>query len=104
MSYDYYLSEDRPREQIIADLRELTRLNSERPYFLLLHVRQRSTVEQVKGILDALGPGFEVVPLDVFLTMAASAPTFDAPRHLPPGHEAPAGRRPTSSGLPDSSK
>ena len=104
MSYDYYLSEDRPREQIIADLRELARLNSERPYFLLLHVRQRSTVEQVKGILDALGPGFEVVPLDVFLTMAASAPTFDAPRHLPPGHEVPAGRRPTSSGLPDSSK
>lgn len=97
MSYDYYLGENRPREEAIADLRELARLNTERPYFLLLHVRQWSTIEYVKGILDALGPEFEVVPLDVFLKMAASEPTFDAPRHLPPGHQAPASRRPNAS-------
>jgi len=101
MSYDYYLGEDRPRKEIIADLRELARLNTDRPYFLLLHVRQRSTVAQVKGILDALGPGFEVVPLDVFLKLAASKPTFESPHYLRPGHEAPADRRPTSTGFPD---
>jgi len=103
MSYDYYLGEDRPREEAIADLRELARLNSERPYFLLLHVRQWSTIEYVKGILDALGPEFEVVPLDVFLKMAGSEPTFDHPNYLPPEHKAPPARRPTSTGLPSSS-
>jgi hypothetical protein len=30
----------------------------------------------VKGILEKLGPDFEVVPLDVFLTMAGQEPTF----------------------------
>ena len=97
ISYDYYLGEDRPREEAIADLRELARLNTERPYFLLLHVRQWSTIEYVKGILDALGPEFEVVPLDVFLKMAASEPTFEYPTYLPPGHQAPAARRPNAS-------
>lgn len=97
ISYDYYLGEDRPREEAIADLRELARLNPERPYFLLLHVRQWSTIEYVKGILDALGPEFEVVPLDTFLKMAAEEPTFDYPNYLPPGHQAPAERRPNAS-------
>ncbi len=101
LSYDYYLGEDRPRAEAIADLRELARINEQRPYFLLMHVRQRSTIERVKGILDALGPEFEVVALDVFLKLAASAPTFDHPHHLPPGHRAPPARRPTSTGLPD---
>lgn len=96
ISYDYYLGEDRPREEAIADLRELARLNTERPYFLLLHVRQWSTIEYVKGILDALGPEFEVVPLDTFLKMAAEEPTFDYPNYLPPGHQAPADRRPNA--------
>jgi hypothetical protein len=99
MSYDYYLGEDRPRQEVIADLRELARLNKERPYFLLLHVRQRSTVQQVKKTLDALGPEFETVPLDVFLKMAASEPTFDDPHYLPPEYEAPESLRPTSTGL-----
>jgi hypothetical protein len=101
ISYDYYLGEDRPREEAIADLRELARINTQRPYFLLLHVRQWSTIEYVKGILDALGPEFEVVPLDVFIKMAASEPTFDYPRYLPPGHQTTSPRRPTSTGLPD---
>lgn len=99
MSYDYYLGEDRPRQEVIADLRELARLNKERPYFLLLHVRQRSTVQQVKKTLGALGPEFETVPLDVFLKMAASEPTFDDPHYLPPEYEAPESLRPTSTGL-----
>ena len=76
MSYDYYLSPVRPEADIIADLRELARVNARRPYFLLLHVRESSDVKRVKGVLDKLGPEFAVVPLDVFLTMAGKEPTF----------------------------
>lgn len=76
MSYDYYLSPYRPEADAVADLQELATVNSARPYFLLVHVREYSDVKRVKGILDKLGPEFEVVPLDVFLTMAASKPTF----------------------------
>jgi hypothetical protein len=77
MSYDYYLSPTRPEADAVADLQELARINQKRPYFLLMHVRESSDVKRVKGILDKLGPGFEVVPLDVFLTMAGKNPTFE---------------------------
>lgn len=83
MSFDYYLGERRPTAEAVADLQELARMNPDRPYFLLLHIRQWSTIEHVKGILDQLGPGFEVVPLDVFLTLAASQPDFQ-PRYAAP--------------------
>jgi len=76
MSYDYYLSPSRPEADAVADLEELARLNSKRPYFLLLHVRESSDIKRVKGVLDKLGPEFEVVPLDVFLKMAGKDPTF----------------------------
>jgi hypothetical protein len=77
MSYDYYLSPTRPEAEAVADLQELGRINAKRPYFLLMHVRESSDVKRVKGILDKLGPGFEVVPLDLFLTMAGKNPTFE---------------------------
>ncbi len=77
LSYDYYLSERRPVDEAVADLEELARLNSERPYFLAMHVRQWRSIEHVKTILDRLGPEFEVVPLDVFLKLAAANPTFE---------------------------
>ena len=76
MSYDYYLSPTRPEADAASDLEELAVINSQRPYFLLLHVRESSDIKRVKGILDRLGPEFEVVPLDVFLTMAGKEPTF----------------------------
>jgi hypothetical protein len=76
VSYDYYLGEKRDEKEAVADLQELANLNAKRPYFLLMHVRQWSDIKRVKRILDQLGPGFEVVPLDVFLTMAGTAPTF----------------------------
>jgi hypothetical protein len=76
VSYDYYLSPYRPEADAVADLEELAALNTQRPYFLLVHVREYSDVKRVKGILDKLGPEVEVVPLDVFLTMAGSTPTF----------------------------
>jgi hypothetical protein len=77
VSYDYYLSPHRPEADAVADLQELATLNTRRPYFLLVHVREYSDVKRVKGILDKLGPEFEVVPLDVFLTMAGTQPTFE---------------------------
>jgi hypothetical protein len=76
VSYDYYLSPYRPEADAVADLQELALLNPKRPYFLLVHVREYSDVKRVKGILDKLGPDYEVVPLDVFLTMAGQEPTF----------------------------
>jgi len=76
MSYDYYLSPERPEADAVADLQELARINPHRPYFELLHIRESSDVKRVKGILDKLGPEFEVVPLDVFLAMAGKDPTF----------------------------
>lgn len=77
VSYDYYLSPSRPEADAVADLQELARVNSKRPYFLLLHVRESSNVKHVKGILDKLGPEFEVVPLDLFLKMAGERPTYE---------------------------
>ncbi len=76
VSYDYYLSPTRPEADAVGDLEELARVNPRRPYFLLMHIRESSDVRRVKGILDKLGPEFQVVPLDVFLTMAGSDPTF----------------------------
>jgi hypothetical protein len=76
MSYDYYLSPERPEADAAADLQELARVNPRRPYFLLVHIRESSDIKRVKGILEKLGPDFEVVPLDVFLTMAGKEPTF----------------------------
>lgn len=76
ISYDYYLAPECPAEDAAADLEELAALNKNRPYFLLMHVRQYSNIKRVKSILDRLGPEFEVVPLDVFLKMAGEQPTF----------------------------
>jgi len=76
ISFDYYLSPERSEENAVADLRELMALNRERPYFLLLHVRQWSNIDRVKGILDRLGSDVEVVPLDLFTKMANHSPTF----------------------------
>jgi len=76
ISYDYYLSPSRSEEEAAADLKELAEINSIRPYFLLIHVREWSDITRVKSILDRLGQGFEVVPLDVFVKMAGNDFTF----------------------------
>jgi hypothetical protein len=77
ISYDYYLSPTRPEADAAADLEELATLNTQRPYFLLMHIRENSDVKRVKEILDRLDSRFEVLPLDVFLTMAGTQPTFE---------------------------
>jgi len=76
LSYDYYLSPDRPEEDAVADLQELARINSDRPYFLLMHVRQWSNITRVQSILNRLGPDFEIVPLDLFFEMARQKQTY----------------------------
>ncbi|MGB6121691.1 MAG: hypothetical protein WBG80_07285, partial [Bacteroidota bacterium] len=81
LSYDYYLSAGRPDADVAGDLRELATMNEVRPYYLVMHVRENSDIQRVKGILDGLGPEFEIVPLDVLLRMAAHAPTITT-RHL----------------------
>jgi hypothetical protein len=86
VSYDYYLSPTRPEAEAVADLEELARVNAKRPYFLLVHVRESSDIKRVKGILDRLGTEFEVVPLDLFLSMAGAEPTFQE-RMLPRGEK-----------------
>jgi len=77
VSYDYYMSEGRSEREVVADLVELAAINDRRPYFLLMHVRQWSDITRVKAVLDQLGSEFEVVPLDVFLKMAGTDPTFE---------------------------
>jgi hypothetical protein len=76
ISYDYYLDVARPNEEAAADLDELIQLNPVRPYFLLMHIRETNTVEKVAQILDNLSEKVEVVPLDVFLKLAASNKTY----------------------------
>jgi hypothetical protein len=76
LSYDYYLSAEKPEEEAAADLRELAYVNSQRPYFLVAHVRESSDVARVKSICDKLGKDFEIVPLDILIKMAGENPTF----------------------------
>ncbi|HMK37751.1 MAG TPA: GxGYxYP domain-containing protein [Bacteroidota bacterium] len=84
ISYDYYLGEKRDEAEAAADLEELANLNPARPYFLLLHVREWSDIKRVRRILDRLGEGFEVVPLDLFLTLAGKNPTYRERFSVPP--------------------
>ena len=77
VSYDYYLDPSPTEEEAANDLKELASINSGRPYFLLMHIRQTSDVVRVKNILGKLGPEFEVIPLDIFLKMAGQNPTFE---------------------------
>lgn len=76
LSYDYYLDVQRPVEEAAADLEELIQLNPQRPYFLLMHVRESNTVEKVSEVFSRLSEEVEVVPLDVFLKLAAAAKTY----------------------------
>ncbi|RLF25724.1 MAG: hypothetical protein DRN14_07845, partial [Thermoplasmata archaeon] len=77
ISYDYYLSPGPSEADAANDLMELAKINSGRPYFMLIHVRESSGMVRVKGILDRLGPEFEVIPLDIFMVMAGQNQTFE---------------------------
>ncbi|MCF7687381.1 MAG: hypothetical protein K9M98_03870 [Cephaloticoccus sp.] len=76
ISYDYYIDPRRPREEVTADLNELMSLNAKRPYFLLVHVRETNDVNSLVEVIKNLAGPVEVVPVDTFMKLAASKPTF----------------------------
>ena len=76
ISYDYYIDPKRPREEVTADLNELIALNSNLPYFLLVHVRESNDVNSLVTVVENLEGPVEVVPIDVFLKLAASKKTY----------------------------
>lgn len=76
ISYEYYISPRRPREEVAADMNELIALNAKRPYFLLVHVRESNDVNSLVEVVKQLDGSPEVVPLDIFLKMAASDKTY----------------------------
>ena len=64
-------------------------LNSTRPYFLPVHVRESNDVNSLVEITEQLEGPVEIVPLDVFLKLAASNKTYttryqdpDDPKHF----------------------
>lgn len=76
ISYDYYINPRRPRAEVAADLNELIALNRVRPYFLLVHVRESNDVNSLVEVTKQLDGPVEIVPLDVFLKLAASKQTY----------------------------
>jgi hypothetical protein len=76
ISYDYYIDPNRPRDAVAADMNELIALNPRRPYFLLVHVRETNSVASLVAMITQLRGPVEIVPLDVFLKLAASAKTY----------------------------
>ena len=89
VSYDYYIDPRRPRAEVAADMNELIALNSKRPYFFLVHVRESNDVNSLVEVVKQLDGPVEVVPLDVFLKLAASNKTYttryqdpDDPKHF----------------------
>jgi len=83
ISYDYYIDPRRPREEVAADLNELIAINSKRPYFLLVHVRESNDVNSLVEITRQLDGPVEIVPVDVFLKLAASNQTYTTRYQLP---------------------
>ena len=83
ISYEYYIDPRRPREEVAADLNELIALNRTRPYFCLVHVRESNDVNSVVEVIKRLEGPVEVVPLDVFLKLAAGAKTYTTRYQLP---------------------
>ena len=89
ISYDYYIDPKRPRDAVTDDLNEPISLNSKRPYFLLVHVRESNDVNSLVQVTKELTGPIEIVPIDVFLKLAASKKTYttryqdpDEPKHF----------------------
>ena len=77
ISYDYYIDPKRPRDEVTADLNELITLNSKRPYFLAVHVRESNDVNSLVTVVENLEGPVEVLALDRFLKLAASNKTYE---------------------------
>ncbi|HRE80747.1 MAG TPA: GxGYxYP family putative glycoside hydrolase [Opitutaceae bacterium] len=83
ISYDYYIDPRRPREEVAADLDQLIALNAQRPYFCLVHVRESNDVNSLVEVVKNLHGPVEIVPVDVFLKLAASNKTYVTRYQLP---------------------
>jgi hypothetical protein len=83
VSYDYYIDPRRPREEVAADLDELIALNTTRPYFCLVHVRESNDVNSLVEVLKNLHGPVEVVPVDTFIKLAAGNKTYTTRYQLP---------------------
>ncbi len=99
ISYDLYIDPLRPRAEVLADMNEMIAVNPQRPYFLLVHVRESNDVASLVGMVPHLHGDVEVVPVDKFLKLAASAKTYttcyeypDEDRHFK-GYENPIPRK-----------
>ena len=77
LSYDYYLDPGRSAQDAAEDLQFLAKLNSKRPYYIAIHVREFSDITRVEQILNRLPKDdFQVQPLDWLFRAAASNWTF----------------------------
>jgi len=83
ISYDYYIDPRRPREEVAADMDELIALNTKRPYFLLVHVRESNDVNSLVNVIKQLTGPVEVVPVDTFMKLAADKKTYTTRYQLP---------------------
>lgn len=84
ISYDYYLGVGRPTDEAIADLEELIALMPNEPRFLLVHVRESTSIDRVADILEGLPEDTEVVPLDVFIKLVGSGESHHRVRYQQP--------------------
>jgi hypothetical protein len=77
VSFDYYLDPERSVNDAITDINALATLNTKRPYYLAIHVREFSTVGKVIDIVNGLDSNvFEITPVDDFFAMANEIPTW----------------------------
>ncbi|KAH3760209.1 GxGYxYP putative glycoside hydrolase C-terminal domain [Pelomyxa schiedti] len=77
VSYDYYVDPDRTEEDVVSDLQLLAAVNSKRPYFMVMHVRETNSINRIEQIVNALGPDFHLVPFDSYFRALAQNPTFE---------------------------
>jgi len=61
----------------------LIALNTKRPYFCLVHVRESNDVNSLVEVIKNLHGPVEVVPLDTFMKLAADKQTYVTRYQLP---------------------
>ncbi|KAH3743128.1 GxGYxYP putative glycoside hydrolase C-terminal domain [Pelomyxa schiedti] len=77
LSYEYYVDPDTPDDQVVADIQLLASVNVIRPYWMVIHVREFSSISRMEQIFDALGDGFQLLPFDTFMEGAGAYPTYE---------------------------
>lgn len=83
ISYDLYIDPKRDRKEVLADINEMITANPKRPYFLLIHVRESNDVASLVAMVPHLKGDVELVPVDKFMKLAASAKTYTTSYEYP---------------------